>query len=118
MWSKDRRGRGARRDSPRGLATHPRPAKVRRSSAGSQVPEPERAVVGAREGMAAVGGDRHRAHRRSRARSKECRSWPVARSQSLRVRSCEPERAWRPSGLTATALTGPSCPVEIGEIGW
>ena len=31
------------------------------------------------------------------------------------MRSCEPERAWRPSGLTATALTGPSCPMEIAR---
>ena len=79
---------------------------------GLQVPEPQRAVIGAGEGMAAVGAHRHRDHRIFMA-CEGAQVWPVCRSQSLSVRSSEPERAWRPSGLIATAKTMPSWPARV-----
>ena len=41
------------------------------------------------------------------------RSRPLCKSQSLSVPSCEPDRAWRPSGLMSTANTSPSWPVNV-----
>ena len=40
-------------------------------------------------------------------------SCPVSRSQTLSVRSYEAETARLPSGVTATALTPPSCPERV-----
>jgi hypothetical protein len=44
-------------------------------------------------------------------------SFPLSRSQSRSVRSCEPETARRPSGVTATALTQLVWP-SSGRIVW
>ena len=80
-----------------------------------QVPDLERPVVRARDRAPPVRRHRHRPTA-SPWPSRVASSAPCSRSQTLSVRSYEPETARRPSGVTATALTPAPWPSRVRQL--
>ena len=71
-----------------------------------QVPQPQLSVIRGRDGPA-PSGVTATALTPSVWPSSVRILWPLSKSQSRSVRSLEPETAWRPSGVTATARPSP-----------